>query len=112
MSFIMNLRTLPCILLLAAILHGTTAHAADKVYEKPSAFLTRAFGSIPKTRALSLTSAQQKQLASILGHRYHRRLAGHDALALDIDQRRRRSQVDGEIVRKQAVDPIEDHGEP
>ena len=73
MSFIMNLRRLPCALLLAAGLLGATARASEKVYEKPSAFLTRHFGSVPKTRAISLTSAQQKQLASILGHRYRQK---------------------------------------
>jgi hypothetical protein len=46
------------------------APAAEKVHEKPSAFLTRHFGSMPKTRVLSLTKGQQQQLASILGHGY------------------------------------------
>ena len=48
----------------------TAAPAAEKVYEQPSAFLIRHFGSMPKTRSLSLDKHQQKQLATILGHRY------------------------------------------
>jgi len=47
-----------------------SAQAADKTYEKPSAFLKRHFGSMPKTKVLSLTGGQQKKLSAILGHRY------------------------------------------
>lgn len=51
-------------------LGGGTAAAAAKTYEQPSAFLERHFGGVPKTRVLSLSGAQQKQLAAILGHKY------------------------------------------
>ncbi len=36
-------------------------------------------------------------------------LAGHDALALHVDERVGRPEVDREIVREQAVEPVEDH---
>lgn len=49
---------------------ATPAVAAEKVYEKPSAFLTRHFGKVPKTRVLPVTPARQKQLKAILGRRY------------------------------------------
>jgi hypothetical protein len=62
-------RQLVIAILLGIMLHGV-AGAADKVYEQPSAFLKRAFGSMPETRVLSLDAGQQKQLAAILGHRY------------------------------------------
>src|SRR6185295_20129307 len=39
----------------------------------------------------------------------HRRLARHDALALDVDERVGRSEIDRKIVREQAVEPVEDH---
>ncbi len=57
-------------LILLGWLAASHAGAAEKTYEKPSAFLTRVFGSVPKTRVLSLSAAQQKQLVSILGHKY------------------------------------------
>lgn len=44
--------------------------AADKVYEKPSAFMKRHFGAIPKTQVIALSSSQSKQLKSIFGHKY------------------------------------------
>ncbi len=44
--------------------------AALKTYEKPSAFITRHFGKIPKTQAISLTRSQQASLKKILGHKY------------------------------------------
>ena len=52
------------------LLAVTSAAAADKVYEKPSAFLTRHFGAVPKTRVLPVGGDRQKRLAAILGHRY------------------------------------------
>ena len=57
----------------AAIVFGlqaVSAVAAEKIYEKPSAFLTRHFGKVPQTRVLKIDGARQKQLAAILGHRY------------------------------------------
>lgn len=51
-------------------LFSSTLEAADRVYEKPSAFLKRSFGAVPKTKALTLDSKQQKQLKSILGKSY------------------------------------------
>ncbi len=39
-----------------------------------------------------------------------RRLARHDPLALDVNERVCRAEIDREIVRKQAVKPVEDHG--
>ncbi|MFC5051942.1 FMN-binding protein [Rubritalea spongiae] len=44
--------------------------AATKVYEKPSVFMKRHFGGIPKTQVLSLSSVQLKHLKSIFGHSY------------------------------------------
>ena len=63
------IRQATTILLLGWLATGV-ASAAEKTYEKPSAFLTRHFGGIPKTRVLSLSGTQQKQLAGILGHHY------------------------------------------
>src|SRR4029078_12989202 len=36
--------------------------------------------------------------------------AGDDAVALDVDKRRGSAEIDGQIVREQAVEPVEDHG--
>lgn len=47
-----------------------TADAADRVYEKPSVFITRHFGAIPKTQVIGLSGTQSKQLKSIFGHKY------------------------------------------
>ncbi len=44
------------------------AVAATKVYEKPSDFLERHFGSIPKTQVIDLDKADQTVLKKILGH--------------------------------------------
>ena len=44
--------------------------AAEKVYEKPSTFMKRHFGALPKTQVIALTSTQSKQLKSIFGHKY------------------------------------------
>lgn len=52
------------------LMASQAAHAAEKTYEKPSEFLTRHFGRIPKTRVLSIDGTRQKKLAAILGHRY------------------------------------------
>jgi hypothetical protein len=55
--------------LLGWLMAGSSV-AAEKTYEQPSAFLARHFGSMPKTQVLALSETQQKQLATILGHRY------------------------------------------
>ncbi|WP_018968828.1 FMN-binding protein [Rubritalea marina] len=47
-----------------------TAEAAAKVYEKPSSFMKRQFGAVPKTQVLVLSKEQHKQLKSILKHRF------------------------------------------
>ena len=49
------------------------ALAVEKTYEKPSAFLARHFGEVPKTQVLELTSAQQVELKKILGHDYNQK---------------------------------------
>ncbi|MGD7653515.1 MAG: FMN-binding protein [Verrucomicrobiales bacterium] len=49
---------------------SSRAAGAEKVYEKPSVFLSRHFGGVPKTRVLELSGADQKALHGILGHRY------------------------------------------
>ena len=41
--------------------------AADKVYEKPTEFLKRSFGTPPKTQAITLDAQQLKELKSIIG---------------------------------------------
>ena len=61
------------LMVFALIMCPTFLHAADKVYEKPSSFLKRHFGSIPKTQAYSLSTADDKQFSAILGHRYKQR---------------------------------------
>ena len=55
---------------LAITFLSTFVSAADKVYEKPSAFMKRHFGAVPKTQVITLSGAQSKQLKSILGHKY------------------------------------------
>lgn len=49
---------------------ASLVHAGDKVYEKPSSFLIRHFGSIPKTQVMKLDKGRQKALKGILGHAY------------------------------------------
>lgn len=44
--------------------------AADKIYEKPSSFLTRTLGSIPKTQILELDRTQKNELKKIFRHSY------------------------------------------
>ena len=55
---------------LAIAFLSTFVSAAEKVYEKPSIFMKRHFGTLPKTQLLDLSGAQEKQLKSILGHSY------------------------------------------
>lgn len=43
--------------------------AAEKIYEKPTEFLKRNFGGIPKTQAITLDEQQFKELKKILGSR-------------------------------------------
>ena len=47
--------------------------------------------------------------ARIALDRHDRRLARHDAFALHVDEGVGSSQVDREIVREQAVEPVENH---
>ena len=47
--------------------------------------------------------------ARVALHRDDRGLARDDALALDVDERVGRPEIDREIVREQAVEPVEDH---
>jgi len=54
----------------AVAMISASTEAADKVYEKPSSFMKRHFGTLPKTQVITLTSTQSKQLKSILGHKY------------------------------------------
>jgi hypothetical protein len=67
MTRLIHLLMIPALL---GWLAGGTVEAAAKTYEQPSAFLARHFGGAPKARVLTLSGAQQKQLASILGHKY------------------------------------------
>jgi hypothetical protein len=46
------------------------AAAAEKTYEKPSDFLKRHFGDVPKTRVLELDRRQQGGIKAVLGHDY------------------------------------------
>jgi len=48
----------------------TTMPAAEKVYEKPSEFLARNFGSVPKARVIELSRKQQDFIKKVLGHEY------------------------------------------
>jgi hypothetical protein len=63
-------RRLPALLFCSCVLLGGAGSAAEKVYEQPSAFLTRHFGKVPETRILPIDSQRQQQLSAILGHRY------------------------------------------
>lgn len=51
-------------------LGGLPASALEQVYEKPSAFLERHFGSIPKAGVLKLDARHQSALKRVLGHDY------------------------------------------
>jgi len=55
---------------LAIALLCPVVSAAEKVYEKPSVFMKRHFGKLPKTQVLALSRAQAKQLKSIIGRSY------------------------------------------
>lgn len=52
------------------VMFMTLSHAvaAEKIYEKPSSFLNRHFGEIPKTQVLDLDRLQQSGLKDVLGH--------------------------------------------
>lgn len=58
---------------MALVLAAAPAHAAEKVYEKPSDFLIRNFGEIPKTRVIELNRGQQAAISRMLGHDYESR---------------------------------------
>ena len=58
---------------MALVMALAPAVAADKVYEKPSAFLTRHFGKVPKTKVIDLDKSDHKALKEIFGHRYDSR---------------------------------------
>lgn len=55
--------------MLMAMMLGS-ALAEEKTYEKPSAFLARHFGEMPKAQVLELSSTQLAGLKKILGHDY------------------------------------------
>ena len=55
---------------IALLLVGGSAFAAPKVHQKPSDFIKSSLGAIPTTRAITLTSAQQRQVRAILGKNY------------------------------------------
>lgn len=57
----------------ALVMAMGSATAAEKVYEKPSAFLQRHFGAIPKTRVIELDRTLQRGLKEVLGHAYSER---------------------------------------
>lgn len=46
------------------------AFSADRVYQKPSAFITSTFGKIPQAKVIQLSAAQQTSVRAILGKRY------------------------------------------
>ncbi len=56
--------------MIAFLLCGGSAFAGPRVYQKPSEFIQSNLGAIPATQAITLTSAQQKQVRAILGHNY------------------------------------------
>ena len=68
-------------------------------------------GVLPRT-LLGLAAHGQDPAAAprILLHGDDRGLARDDSLALDVDEGVRGSEVNREIVREQAVKPVEDHG--
>lgn len=53
---------------MAMVMAPSPAAAAEKTYEKPSAFILRHFGKTPETRVLELDRARQLALKKILGH--------------------------------------------
>lgn len=55
---------------IAFLLCGGSAFSADRVYQKPSAFITSTFGKIPQAQVVQLSGAQQNSVRAILGKRY------------------------------------------
>lgn len=55
---------------MALLLFGSSAFAADRVYQKPSDFITKNLGGIPPTQVIKLNAGQQKSIRTILGKRY------------------------------------------
>ena len=55
---------------MAMVMALSPAVAAEKTYEKPSVFLKRHFGDVPKTRVLELDRRQRGGLKAALGHDY------------------------------------------
>jgi hypothetical protein len=45
-------------------------------------------------------------------HRHHRRLVRHDAAPLDERQSGRGTQIDGEVVGEESIDPVKQHRSP
>lgn len=74
---------------IALLLSGGGAFAADRVYQKPSEFIKQSLGKIPSTQVVRLNSAQQKEVRAILGKRYktssirHWTLGGKTAFILE-----------------------------
>ena len=60
----------PIFFVIAFLLSGGSAFSADRIYQKPSDFIRASLGQIPATKAISLSSAQQKAVRAILGKRY------------------------------------------
>jgi len=56
--------------IMALAMAAVPAVAAEKIYEKPSSFLKRHFGDIPKTRVLELDRHQKGGIKAALGHDY------------------------------------------
>ncbi len=55
---------------IALLLSGGSAFSADRVYQKPTDFIRESLGQIPATKAIALSSSQQKVVRAILGKRY------------------------------------------
>lgn len=55
---------------ITALLCVMPVRGAEKVYEKPSAFLDRHFAVVPKASVMELSRAQQEVLESMMGHAY------------------------------------------
>ncbi len=77
------------VLCLVTVVTVAAGVAAEKVHEKPSAFLQRHFGAMPDTRMLKLDASMQRGLRPILGHEYPQKqvrywqAAGKTALILE-----------------------------
>ena len=67
----MRIVPVPWLILLVGLLVAGAARAGQTIYQKPSAFIAEACGGkLPPTKAIRLSSAQQRRIKQLLGREY------------------------------------------